>query len=145
MTHEEEELQHAISKLWDQVQQISLSQRESKDGLKGDMDGLKVEIKGDMNVLKVDMEGLKEGLTNLLQEMLPSSEKVFHETHKEKKRNMNYDFRVPNVGFKTHHIPHIDMSKFDGKDPITWILQVEQYLISMMCNTHKRYTLHLYI
>ena len=31
MTHEEEELQHDISKLQDQVQQISLSQRVAKD------------------------------------------------------------------------------------------------------------------
>ena len=28
---------------------------------------------------------------------------------------------------KTHHIPKIDMRKFDGKDPITWILQMEKY------------------
>jgi len=41
MMHEEEELQHDISKLWDQVQQISLSQRATKDELKGDMDSLK--------------------------------------------------------------------------------------------------------
>lgn len=53
MMHEEEELQHDISKLRVQVQQISLSQRETKDELKGDMDGLKVEIKGDMDGLKV--------------------------------------------------------------------------------------------
>ena len=46
--HEEEELQHDISQLRDQVQQISLSQRVTKnemeakmDGLKKDMDGLK--------------------------------------------------------------------------------------------------------
>ena len=39
--HEEEELQHDISKLWDQVQQILLSQRATKDELKGDMDSLK--------------------------------------------------------------------------------------------------------
>ena len=65
------------------------------------------------------MEGLKEGLTKLLQEMLPIGEKVFHETHEDNKRNMNYDFRDPNVGFKTHHISNIYMRKFDGKDPVT--------------------------
>lgn len=37
MTHQEEELQHGISKLWDHVQQLSLSKRETKD----EMDGLK--------------------------------------------------------------------------------------------------------
>jgi len=39
--HEEEELQHDIYKLEDQVQQISLSQRENICELKKDMDGLK--------------------------------------------------------------------------------------------------------
>ena len=44
MAHEEEELWHGISKLRGQVQQISLSQRTTKDELKDDMDGLKVDI-----------------------------------------------------------------------------------------------------
>ena len=41
--------------------------------------------------------------------------------------NMNYDFRESNVGFKNHHIPKIDMRNFDGKDLVTWILQMEKY------------------
>ena len=45
----------------------------------------------------------------------------------ENKRNVNHDFIDSNVGFKTQHIPKIDMRKFDGKDPITWMLQMEQY------------------
>ena len=59
MTHEEEELQPDISELRDKEQQISLSQRETKDdmdGLKGDMDGLKVYIKDLKDGLKVYME-----------------------------------------------------------------------------------------
>ena len=44
-----------------------------------------------------------------------------------KKRNMNHDFRDSNVGFKNHHIPKIEMRKFDGKDSIAWILKMEQY------------------
>ena len=48
MTHEDEELLHDISKLQDQVQQISLSQRTTKYQLKGVMD----DLKGDMNSLK---------------------------------------------------------------------------------------------
>ena len=75
MMHEEEELQHDISKLWDQVQQISLSQRETKDELKGNMDGL-----------KADMEGLKEGLSKSLQEMFPNGKKLLDKTHYEKKK-----------------------------------------------------------
>ena len=86
--HEEEELQHDISNLRDQVQQISLSQRETKDELRGDMDGLKTKVKGDMdglkgdlNGLKEDIEGLKEGMAKLLQERLPSGDKVIHENN----------------------------------------------------------------
>ena len=33
MTHEEEEMQHDLSKLWDHAQQFSLSQRTTKDEL----------------------------------------------------------------------------------------------------------------
>ena len=73
------------------------------------------------------MEGLKGGLTKLLQEMLPNSEKVVEETHDEKKINVIHDFIDSNVGLKTHHVPKIDMRKFDGKDPVTWILQMEKY------------------
>lgn len=78
-----------------------------------------------MEVFKVDMDVMNvklEGLTKLLQEMLPSGDKVIHENYDEEKRNMNYDFRDSNVGAKNHHIPKIDMRKFDGKDPVTWIL-----------------------
>ena len=32
---------------------------------------------------------------------------------------MKYDFRDSNIGFKTQHIPNIDMRKFDGKDLVT--------------------------
>ena len=73
------------------------------------------------------MEVLKEGLARLLQEKFPNGEKVVEETHDEKKINVNHDFKDFNVGLKTHNIPKIDMRNFDGKDPITWILQMEQY------------------
>ena len=147
MTHEEEEAQHDISKLQEQVHQIFLSQREIKnemevlkkgveakmDDLKNGMEDMEVNIDGieekikdnmeDMkNDLKAYMEGLKEGLTNLIQEMIPNGENVVHETNYEKKINVNRDFVKSNVGWKTHHIPNMDMRKFDGKDPITWIL-----------------------
>ena len=47
---------------------------------------------------------------------------------------------------KIHHIPKIDMRKFDGKDPVTWILQMEQYFdLNNVQNTQKVHiaTLHL--
>jgi len=73
------------------------------------------------------MEVLKEGGTKSLQERLPNVEKVVEETHDENKINVNNDFIDSNIGLKTHHISNIDMRKFDGKDPVTWILQMEQY------------------
>ena len=88
------------------------------DGMESKMDGMEATMEDMNNGIKACMEGLKECLTKLLQEMLPNSEKVFHETHDEDKRNMNYDFIDSNVGFNTHYIPNIDMRKFDGKDSV---------------------------
>jgi hypothetical protein len=84
----------------------------TKDELQGMIDGLKREI----------MEGLK----NFLIERIPESEIVSHEIHDEDTRNMNQEWRNSNFGLKTNHVPKIDMRKFDGKDPIKWILQMEQ-------------------
>ena len=74
--------------------------------------------------LKID---LKTDLAKLLQEMLTNDERVIKETHDEKKINVNHDFIDSNIGSKNHHVPKIDMMKFDGKDPRTWILQMEQF------------------
>ena len=149
MTHEEEEeMLHDISKLQEQVQQVSLAQKatESKmDGLRKDveakMDGLKKGVEAKMDGMeakvngmdaKIDgmddkMEELKINMNKLLQEMVTNGERVVKETHDENKRNVNHDSIDSNVGSKTHHIPKIDMRKFDGKDTGTWILQMEQF------------------
>jgi len=104
MTHEEEEeMQHDISKLRDQVQQVSLAQKtiESKVGglkkyVEAKMDGLKKFIEANMDCLKTSMEDLKIDLktilTKFLQEMLTNGERVVKETHDENKINVNYDF-----------------------------------------------------
>lgn len=119
MTHEEEEkMQHDISKLREQVPQISLSQRVTKN----EMEALKNGLKEDMEDLKYDMNVNMEGLTKLLQEMLHNGNKVFHETHDENKRNANNDFKDSNFGLNTNKIQNIDMRNFDGKDLVTWIL-----------------------
>ena len=44
-----------------------------------------------------------------------------------RKKNVNHDLINSNVGWKNHHIPKMDMRKFDAKDPVTWILKMEQY------------------
>lgn len=94
------------------------------------MDDWKTDLKTDMEELKIDlntnlktgMTDMKTDLTNFLQEILTNGEKVVKETHDANKRNVNHDIIDSNVGSKTHHIPKIDMRKFDGKDPATWIL-----------------------
>ena len=52
-------------------------------------DGLKANMEAMMNV---KIKGLKEGLEKLLEERLPSGEKVIHEIHGEEKMNIYYDF-----------------------------------------------------
>ena len=136
MTHEDEETQHEISKLQEQVHQISLSQRATKnemevlkkgveanmDGLKkfvdANMDGLKNGMEAKMDDMEANMEDMKndlkadmEGLTKLIQKMFPNGEKIVEETHDENKINANRDFINSNVGEKNHHIPNMDMRK----------------------------------
>ena len=106
MTHEEEEeMLHDISKLQEQVQQMSRSQKltdakingmESKiKGMEAKMDDLKTDLRID---LKTDMADLKTDLTNFLQGILTNGEKVVKETHDENKRNVNHDSIDSNVG-----------------------------------------------
>ena len=146
MTHEEEEeMLHDISKLQDQVQQMSLSQKLMEAKIKGmetKMDNLKIDLKTD---LMTDMDELKINMNKLLQEMVTKGERVVKETHDENKRNVNHDSVDSNVGSKTHHIPKIDMRKFDGKDPATWILQMEQFFDLNNVQNTKRYILQLCI
>jgi len=165
MTDEEEEgMLHDISKLQEQVQQMSHSQKlteakingmESKiKGVEAKMDDWKTDLKIDMEELNIDlntnlkigMTDMKTDLTNFLQEILTNGEKVVKETHDANKRNVNHDIIDPNVGSKTHHIPKIDMRKFDGKDPTTWILQMEQFFdLNNVQNTQKVRTTTLYL
>ena len=56
--------------------------------------------------------------------MLTNAERVVKQIPDEKKINVNHDFIDSNVGVKNHHVPRIDMRKFDGKDPGTWTLQM---------------------
>ena len=120
MTHEaEEEMLHDISKLQDQVQKMSASQKltEAKingmestiKGVEARMDDWKTDLKIDMDDLKTDlktnMDELKINMNKLLQEMVTKGERVVKETHDENKINVNHDSIDSNVGSKTHHIP----------------------------------------
>ena len=67
-----------------------------------------------------------------------NGEKIVEETHDERKINFNRDFINSNVGWKNHHIPKMNIRKCDDKDPVTWILQMEQYFdLNNVKNTHK--------
>ena len=92
------------------------------------------------------MEDLKTRVTKLLQETFTNCERVVNETRDEKKINVNHDFIDSKCGLKTHHVPNIDMRKFDGKDPVTLILQIEQYFdLHNVQNTQKVRTATLYL
>jgi hypothetical protein len=100
----------------------------TKDELQRMMDSTEAKMEVMMDT---KMDGLKEeimeGLKKLLIERPPESDNVSHEIHDEDTRKMNQDWRNSSFGLKTNHFPKIDMRKFDGKDPITWILQMEQF------------------
>jgi hypothetical protein len=96
------------------------------------MDGLKGEI---MEVLKI-----------FVTKKTPESENASHEIHDEDTRKVNQEWRNSNFGLKTNHIPKIDMRKFDGKDPITWILQMEQFFdLHNVPHTQKVRIVSLYL
>ena len=70
MTHEDEELQHDLSKLQEQVHQISLSQRATKN----EMEVLKKVVEAKMDGLKNNMDGLKKGMEATMDSLKNSME-----------------------------------------------------------------------
>ena len=116
------------------------------NGMQVKMDGVEAKMDGIEEKLKGNMEEMKTDLTKFLQKMLTNGERVVKETHDDNKRNVNHDFIDSNVGLKTHHVPKIDMRKFDGKDPGTWILQMEQFFdLHNVHNTQKVCIATLYL
>jgi gas vesicle protein len=131
---EGEEMRREINDLQKKtVEKYELQEMEAKlETINTKMDGLKEEI----------MEALK----NFVIERTPKSENVSHEIHDENTRKVNQEWRNSNFGFKTNHVPKIDMQKFDGKDPITWILQMEQFFdIHNVPHTQKVRIASLYL
>jgi hypothetical protein len=112
----------------------------------------KLDTKIDSMEAKLDtkMDGLKgeimEGLKNFLIERTLESENVSHEIHDEDTRKVNQEWRNSNFGLNTNHIPKIDMRKFYGKDPNTWILQMEQFFdLHNVPHTQKVRIVSLYL
>jgi hypothetical protein len=98
----------------------------TKYELQGMMDSTEAKLE---KIMDTKMDCLKreimEGLKIFLIERTPESENISHEIHDEDTRRMNQDWRNSNFGLKTNHFPKINMTKFDEKDPIKWILQME--------------------
>jgi hypothetical protein len=107
------------------------------------MDSMEAKLMDSMEAkLDAKMDGLKgeimEVLRNFVTEKTPKSENASHEIHDEDTRKVNQEWRNSKFGLKTNHVPKIDMRKFDGKDPITWILQMEQFFdLHNVPNTQK--------
>ena len=104
-----------------------------KKGVEAKMDVMEAGMEAKIDDMKDNMENMKndikadiKGLTKLIQEMFPNGEKIVEEPHDENKINVNCAFINSNVGGKNHHIPKMDMRKFDGKDLVTWILQMSR-------------------
>ena len=106
---------------------LELDMEAKMDGMEAKMDDMEAKIDEKMESMKNDIKVDIEGLAKLIQEMFPNGQKIVEETHDEKKINVNHDFINSNVGQKNHHIPNMDMRKFDGKDPVRWILHMEEY------------------
>jgi gas vesicle protein len=98
-----------------------------KDEIEEMMDSPKAKLEA-INTKMNDLKGeIMEGLKNFVIERKPKSENVSHEIHDEETRKVNQEWINSNFGLNTNHVPKIDMRNFDGKDPITWILQMEQF------------------
>ena len=83
MTHEDEEWQHDISKLQEQVQQISLSQRATKNemevlkkGMEAKMDGLKKGMEFLKNSMEAKIDEKMENMKNDLKVDMATVEKI---------------------------------------------------------------------
>src|ERR1700678_4247584 len=83
------------------------------------MDSMEAKLDTKMDSMEAK---IMEVMKNFVAEKTPKSENSSHEIHDEDIRKVNQEWRNSNFGLKTNHVPKIDMRKFDGKDPITWIL-----------------------
>ena len=107
-------------------------------GMEANMDDMEAKIDEKMENMKNDLKADMKVLTKLIQKMFPNGGRIVEETHEENKINANHDFINSNVGRKNHHITKMDMRKFDGKDPVTWIPHMEQYFdLNNVKNTQK--------
>jgi hypothetical protein len=125
---EGEEMRRDINDL----QKKTVTKDELQEMMDTKMDSMEAKLMDSMEAkFDTKMDGLKgeiiEVMRNFVIEKIPKSENASHEIHDEDTRKVNQEWRKSNFSSKTNHVPKIDMRKFDGKDPITWILQMEQF------------------
>jgi hypothetical protein len=121
--------------------------------LQNKMDSMEAKLDTKMDSMEAKLDTKIYGLKGEIMEVLKTfviektleSENASHEIHDEDTRKVNQEWRNSNFGLKTNHVPKIDMRKFDGKDPITWILYMEQFFDLHNVPHNKRYELLLYI
>jgi hypothetical protein len=109
------------------LQKKIVTKDELQEMMDTKMDSMEAKLMDSMEAkLDTKMDGLKgeiiEVMRNFVIEKIPKSENGSHEIHDEDTRKVNQEWRNSNFSSKTNHVPKIDMRKFDGKDPITWIL-----------------------
>jgi hypothetical protein len=116
----------------DELQEMRDSMEAKMDSMEAKMHSMEAKLIDSMEAkLDTNMDSMEanimEVMKNFVTEKTPKSENSSHEIHDEDTRKVNQEWRNSNFGLKTNHVPKIDMRKFDGKDPITWILQMEQF------------------
>jgi hypothetical protein len=135
---EGEEMRRDINELQNKVD----SMEAKMDSMEAKMDSMESKLDTKMHSVEAKMDSIEskldtkmdsmeakimEVMKNFVIEKTPKSENSSHEIHDEDTRKVNQEWRNSNFGLNTNHVPKIDMRKFDGKDPITWILQMEQF------------------
>jgi hypothetical protein len=122
---EGEEMHRDINELQKKMDSMEAKLDTKMDSMEAKlMDSIEAKLDTKMDSLKGE---IMEVLKNFVTEKTLESENASHEIHDEDTRKVNQEWRNSNFGLKTNHVPKIDMRKFDGKDPITWILQMEQF------------------
>jgi chromosome segregation ATPase len=131
---EGEEMHRDINELQNKMDSMEakMDSMETKmNSMETKMDSREAKLDTKMDSMDTNIDELKgeimEVLKNFIIEKTPESENASHEIHDVDSRKVNQEWRNSNFGLKTNHVPKIDMRKFDGKDPITWILQMEQF------------------
>jgi chromosome segregation ATPase len=127
MRRDRNELQNKMDSM-----EAKMDSMETKmNSMETKMDSREAKLDTKMDSMDTKIDGLKgeimEVLKNFIREKTPESENASHEIHDVDSRKVNQEWRNSNFGLKTNHVPKIDMRKFDGKDPITWILQMEKF------------------